>query len=131
MTCKTRMQKTTSLLYHYQHFNSDCIWETRRESYKKQEVLTLRQHLISHSAFWLGPCCSLFFLCCSILCLYVLSSVLWFPLRFPWQHRQIKTKQFHNTICVWHNYVQRNAKNVNKTLALLQTTGSKDEPNIT
>ena len=30
-----------------------------------------------------------------------------------------------------HNmYVQTNTKNVNKTWALLQTTGGKDEPNI-
>ena len=41
-----------------------------------------------------------------------------------WQHRA------HNTICVGHHHTQANTNNVNKTLALLQTTGGKDEPNI-
>ena len=36
----------------------------------------------------------------------------------------------HNTICVGHHYAQAKANNVNKTSALLQTTGGKDEPNI-
>ena len=36
----------------------------------------------------------------------------------------------HNTICVGHHYTQTNTINVNKTWALLQTTGGKDEPNI-
>ena len=40
------------------------IWITLRVPYKRQEVLTL-------------------FLCCPIMCLYLLSSVLWCPLRFP------------------------------------------------
>jgi hypothetical protein len=40
--------------------------------------------------------------------------------------RQRKTKQKHNTICVWHHHTQRNTYNVNKTWALWQTT----EPNI-
>ena len=35
-----------------------------------------------------------------------------------------------NTICVGHHYTQTNTNNVNKTRALLQTTGGKDEPNI-
>jgi hypothetical protein len=35
-----------------------------------------------------------------------------------------------NTICVWHHYTQTNTNNVNKTWALLQTTGDKDDPNI-
>ena len=42
--------------------------------------------------------------------------------------RENKTK--HNTICVCHHYAQANTNNVNKTWALLQTTGGKDEPNI-
>jgi hypothetical protein len=42
-----------------------------------------------------------------------------------------QTKQIlHNTICVGHHYAQTNTINVNKTRALLQTTGDKDEPNI-
>jgi len=36
----------------------------------------------------------------------------------------------HNTICVGHHYTQPNTNNVHKTRLLLQTTGSKDEPNI-
>ena len=37
-----------------------------------------------------------------------------------------KTRQKHNTICVGHHYAQTNTNNVNKTRALLQTTGGKD-----
>ena len=44
--------------------------------------------------------------------------------------RQRKTKQKHNTLCVGHHYAQANINNVNKTRALLHTTGGKDEPNI-
>ena len=33
-------------------------------------------------------------------------------------------------MCVEHHYAQTNPNNVNKTRALLQTTGGKDEPNI-
>jgi len=41
--------------------------------------------------------------------------------------RRRKTKQNHNTICVGHHYMQTDTNNVNKTWALLQTTGGKDE----
>ena len=44
--------------------------------------------------------------------------------------RRMKTKQNHNTIWVEHHYAQTNTNNVNKTCALLQTNGGKDEPNI-
>ena len=44
--------------------------------------------------------------------------------------RRRKTKQKHNTIFVGRHYAQTNTKNVNKTRALLQTIGGKDEPNI-
>jgi hypothetical protein len=37
-----------------------------------------------------------------------------------------KRKQKHNTICVAHHYTQANINNVNKTWALLRTTGDKD-----
>ena len=50
-----------------------------------------------------------------------------------WQHMVHKTKknkQNHNIICVGHHYMQTNTNNVNKTCALLQTTGRKDEPNV-
>jgi hypothetical protein len=35
-----------------------------------------------------------------------------------------------NTMCVGHHSPLANANNVNKTWALLQTTGGRDEPNI-
>ena len=41
-----------------------------------------------------------------------------------------KQNKKHNTICVGHHYMQRNTNKVNKTWALLQTTGGQDEPNI-
>jgi hypothetical protein len=41
-----------------------------------------------------------------------------------------KNKQKHNTMCVGNHYPQANTNNVNKTWALLQTTGGKDEPTI-
>ena len=41
-----------------------------------------------------------------------------------------KNKQKYNTICVEHQYMQTNTNNLNKTWALLQTTGDKDEANI-
>jgi uncharacterized Rmd1/YagE family protein len=44
--------------------------------------------------------------------------------------RRRQTKQKHNTICVWHHYMQTNTYNVNKTRTLLQKTGGKDEPKI-
>ena len=45
--------------------------------------------------------------------------------------RRRQPKQKHNTICIGHHYLGKKAtNNVNKTWALLQTTGVKDEPNI-
>ena len=44
-----------------------------------------------------------------------------------WYTRRRQTKQKRNTLCVGHHY---NANNVDKTCALLQTNGVKDEPNI-
>jgi hypothetical protein len=41
-----------------------------------------------------------------------------------------QTKQKHSTIYVGYHYVQTNTFNVNKTWALIQTTGGKDDPNI-
>jgi len=38
-------------------------------------------------------------------------------------------KQY-KTICIGHHYAQANTNNVNNTCTILQTTGSKDEPNI-
>jgi hypothetical protein len=46
------------------------------------------------------------------------------------QHRVNKTntsKTKNNSVCVWYQYAQANTNDVNKTWALLQTTGGKDE----
>jgi hypothetical protein len=44
---------------------------------------------------------------------------------------QNEEKQNKNTsICIGHHYSQANTYNVIQTWVLLQTTGSKDEPNI-
>jgi hypothetical protein len=40
-----------------------------------------------------------------------------------------QTKNTHNAICIGHHYTQANINNVNKTWALIQTTGGKHEPN--
>jgi hypothetical protein len=55
-----------------------------------------------------------------------------------WQRRSHKTKNKNqtktskkpNAMCVGHHSPQANTNNVNKTWALLQTTGGKDEPTI-
>jgi hypothetical protein len=44
--------------------------------------------------------------------------------------RRRKTKQKHNTICIGHHYMKANTYNINKTWALLETTGGKDELNL-
>jgi hypothetical protein len=77
--------ETLLVFYHCQDFYwTYCIWVTRRVSYKKQELLTIREHLSSPLVFGGVRVAHLFsLLCCSIMCLYVLSSVLWCPLRFP------------------------------------------------
>jgi hypothetical protein len=41
-----------------------------------------------------------------------------------------KTKHKHHTICVGHHYAEASTNNVNKTWALIETIGGKDEPNI-
>jgi hypothetical protein len=72
-------------------------------------MLTIREYLRSLSVYWWGPCCSLYFysfLCCSIMCLYVLSSVLWCLLWFPHKNdvRFIFTSSYSNTFA--HSDVQ-------------------------
>ena len=44
--------------------------------------------------------------------------------------RRRKTTQKHNTICVGHHCTHTNTVNVNRTCALVLSTGGKDEPNI-
>ena len=46
------------------------------------------------------------------------------------QGKQDEEKQNKNRICVGHHYTQTNTINVNKTCAILHTTGGKDESNI-
>jgi hypothetical protein len=60
---------------------------------------------------------------------YIIIVFCWGQYEFLWT---LKTSKKHNTICVGHNYVQTNTNNVDidKTCALLQTTGGKDEPNL-
>jgi hypothetical protein len=50
---------------------------TRCESYKKLELLTLREHLSSYLVSWLGPCCSF---SKQVFCIVLLSV---FMLRVP------------------------------------------------
>ena len=53
------------------------IWVSRQVSYKKQELITLREHLSSPLFFVWSVCAHLLsFLCCPTICLYVLTSVL-------------------------------------------------------
>ena len=65
---------------------------TVRVSYKKQELLTLREHLNSSQVCWWGPCCS------SVQCLklsyYVLSSVLWCSWRFPQKTKRCSVRLY-------------------------------------
>ena len=47
------------------------------------ELLIHREHLRTRSVLWWDSCCSSsFFVCCPFKFIYVLSSVLWYPLRF-------------------------------------------------
>ena len=60
-----------------------------RMSYKKQEVITFRKHLSSHVSFCgvRGAHFVLRFACVVLLCVvYVLSSMLWCALRFPYKN---------------------------------------------
>jgi hypothetical protein len=60
------------------------IWVTWWVSNKRLKLLTLHEHLSSPRFYGGVRVAHLFiFLCCAIMCLYVLSSVLWCPLRFP------------------------------------------------
>jgi hypothetical protein len=58
------------------------IWVTLRVSYKKQELFTLHEHLSSfpHLVFLVGSML-LIFAFSLIICLYIHSSMLWYPLR--------------------------------------------------
>ena len=65
-----------SFLYHCQDFYRTWlyIWVTRRVSYKKQELPTLRKHLSSSPFFSVGSVLLIFLAFCvvPIMCLYVL-----------------------------------------------------------
>jgi hypothetical protein len=55
-------------------------------------------------------------------------------IKINWQYsvhkRQEEDKQNKNAVYVEHRLAQANTNNVNKHVALLQTTGVKDEPNF-
>ena len=73
----------SSFLYHCLDFYRTWLYIslTRWVSYKKQE---LREHLNAPPVFWCGPCClSIYFFCVLLLCVYVLSFLLWCLLWFP------------------------------------------------
>jgi hypothetical protein len=90
------------------------------------------EHLSSPLLFWWGPCCSYCsFLYCPIMCIRVLSSVLWCPLRF--QHKNdirfvftpscFLWRLLSNILCVFvvHNGIHYACADI------LQTTGGKDD----
>jgi hypothetical protein len=90
------------------------------------------------------------FLCCPIIWLYVLSPVLWCPLRFPHKTdvrfvfilnfgqsreagnigytRRGQIKQKHNALCDGHHYTQTNTNNVNRIWSLQQRLSMFDCP---
>ena len=73
-----------SFLYRCQDFYRTWlyIWVTRQVSFKKQELLILREHLSSPPVFWWVCVAHLSsFFCCPILCLW-LSSVLWCDVQY-------------------------------------------------
>jgi hypothetical protein len=59
------------------------IWVTRWVSYKKQELLTVREHVITLRFYGGFRIAYLFSLCLVLLCVFTLSSVWWCPLWFP------------------------------------------------
>jgi hypothetical protein len=84
------LRRSFLFLYHCRDFYRTWLYRrvTRRRSYKKQEVFTLRDHLSLLPVFEWDPSSSslYFFFCCSIMCRYVLSCVVCCPLRFPHEH---------------------------------------------
>jgi len=99
-----------------------------------------KNHLSMYISMYLiifggGPCCSfsflLFLFCCPIMCLYVLSSVLWYPLRFP--HKNDALSVFISScliyvICVCLRRVMFNAYSVVflfRFLRLVYPTGAR------
>jgi hypothetical protein len=64
-------------LYHCQYFYQTWLYirVTRRVSYKKHELLTLREHLSWLPVFLWGPCCSSFLFSVSCFCFVCLCSV--------------------------------------------------------
>jgi len=67
-----------SLLYHCQHLYRAlvCIWATWRVSYKKQELLTLREHL-SWPRFFSGHHDAHILFCIVLLCIFTLWVPCW------------------------------------------------------
>jgi hypothetical protein len=105
-------------------------------SYKKQELLILREHLNSPLIFFLFFFFFFFggirvahlfsFLCCPIMCFYVHSSMLICPLRFP--HKidiDIShgcTSTAHNDIDISHGYTSTSCTNIEINHGCTSTT---------
>jgi len=91
----------------------------RRAYYKKQELLTLCEHLSSPPVFWWGPCCSMFFFSIFVLfyCVFTFLATCsaWCPLRFPMFDSSLSPVVcgrthvlFDYVICVWLGIVLSN-----------------------
>ena len=77
------------------------IWLTWWVSYKRQYTSYHSRALeFTHGCFWCGSVFLTFFcvLCCPIMCLYLLSSVLWCPIRFP--HTTMFGSSSHPVVCM-------------------------------
>ena len=65
--CQDKILSETNTRFEYIYI---YIWVTH--SYKKQELLTHREHLSSPPTFWWSPCCSSFyFFCVVLLCVFM------------------------------------------------------------
>jgi len=84
------LRRILSFLYHCQGFDRTWlyIWVTRQVSYKKQDLLTLREYLSPPLVFWWGPCCPSFqfsVLClCSVSCTQCCLCLLSLPSSFKY-----------------------------------------------
>ena len=60
-----------SFLYQDFYLTWLFIWVTWRVSYKKQELLTLHEHLSSPTVCWCGPCCYFIAFWLVLLCVFM------------------------------------------------------------
>jgi hypothetical protein len=120
-----KMAKASKIQIQYRHWNRylrkqevSSVWcENARTNDGENPEIT-----ITKSEVWNSKCD-----------VRSLKSEVWRYLSLSVQVTQDKEKakgKNPNTMCVGHHYPLANANNVNKTWALLQTTGGRDEPNI-